>query len=158
MEPTVVPVLRSMIQTLSLAPSATNKYFCCGIGREGDVEDGSARTVLVASGSAAFWTAGGRRSVNPNLRHELPLLCENLNAIVATITDVNQSASRNLKAVQDDEVVDIGWRTGGVIRWQRLIPDSVQWSSLATPPALESTGIHVEDKDPFVYELGIRDI
>src|SRR6266545_6639603 len=29
-DPTVLPDLRSMIQTLSLAPSATKTYFCCG--------------------------------------------------------------------------------------------------------------------------------
>src|SRR5437879_13103720 len=29
-EPSVLPVLRSRIQTISLVPSATNIYFCCG--------------------------------------------------------------------------------------------------------------------------------
>src|SRR5262245_23744485 len=96
--------------------------------------------------------------MNPELLDERALLREDLHAVVAAITDVHATVVRKMDAVEDVEFLDVWRRARRIVRRHPFVGDLREGNTLASPPALERTRVHVEHEDPFVDELGVCDI
>src|ERR1700681_647754 len=119
-----------------------------------EVVDGSAHAKCCAAGTTTLGTARRRRGMHEETGYELALLGEHLDAVAATLADIDEPVHCDVDAVERGrELLLIRRRTRfPVIRRSRVIVDLAQGYAVAAPAALECAAVHVVHQDALLVD------